>query len=284
MNYKEMDDLLAISLNKINQAGESPDEYTPTMRQTLLNMGQNEAVRLLKKHYLNILDVEVTSQALVSGSYFDLSGLTLKPKNWDKGLKTVKITGGYYCGKISDDEMKLVANNQLTFYTDNPRYRVSGTKIYIHPTQGTTDTIDLSYRREPNKMYVSVASGSIVAGMTYYVTGTVTYNSVSKTDGSTFIGVSGVTTFTGTGYVSACCEFDEDIQMAILEFAKYYGFRTGEDRNRAKDAYDDGLSIISDINMSSHITDSITDNNPAIEEYDVGLIKITRPTTMTIPT
>lgn len=282
MNYKEMDDLLALSLNQINQAGEAPFEYTPTMRQTLLNMGQNEAVRLLKSHHLNILDVDVTAQALVSGSYFDLSGLTLKPKNWDKGLKLVKITGGYYCGKISDDEMKLVANNQLTFYTDNPRYRVSGTKIYIHPTQGTTDTIDLSYRREPIKMQLSVTT--IAVGQTYEVNGSITYNSILYTDGQTFVGVTGKTTFTGTGYVSIGCEFDDDIQMAILEFAKYYGFRTGGDRNRAKDAYEEGASIISDINMSAHVTDSITDNNPVIEEYDAGIIKITRPTTMTIPT
>lgn len=288
MTYKEMDDLLALSLNEINQAGDSPFEFTPTMRQTFLNMGQNEAIRLLNKHHLSVLDTDVTGKALVGGSYYDLTGLSVLPFDYDKGLDGVLITGGKYCDKLSFQEVKDKANARQTFSNDRPRYYVRGTRIYILPTQATDATIALSYRREPNKMYLSVSNGDIKAGVTYLVNGytTFSYNNVSKTDGMTFVGLAGNVGFssTGTGYVSACCEFSENIQMAILEFAKHYGFDIGNDSRRASDAYNKGLMKIENINASAAPTDTITNNNPVFDELDEEAVQFGGTFNIVIPT
>lgn len=90
----------------------------------------------------------------------------------------------------------------------------------------TVDDYYLTYFKKPQEVDVAnVASGSIVAGTTYGVYNTdgsyVTYNSINYYSGSTFIGLSGTTTYTesGTSTVNTSCNLPEHTHDEIVKLA-----------------------------------------------------------------
>lgn len=84
----------------------------------------------------------------------------------------------------------------------------------------------LTYLKKPQTIDVAnVASGSIVAGVTYGIYNTdssyVTYDSENYYTGDTFIGVSGTTTYTpsGTSTVNTACNLPEHTHDEIVKLA-----------------------------------------------------------------
>lgn len=83
----------------------------------------------------------------------------------------------------------------------------------------------MRYIRKPNVINLitttTVPSGSIAVGKTYLVVGNnIVYNSITYTPGNTFIGITGVTTFTGTGTINLLasnCDLPEHTHREIVD-------------------------------------------------------------------
>jgi len=266
-----MDLATMVDLFNIKVGDPKANEFNISHKLHYLNQGQNRVIRLLKREMLEDIDASDTSQTLGSSGEYDLSSLTYTVFDNYRAIDAVRLTNGNFCDKVSYREYMSMINKSYTINSSCPIYYRRGNIIYVVPYSG--HTIDVYYMRKPNVMTNSVTSGNIVADTSYYVhqnTGassfTVTYNSTEYTDGDSFTGVSGVTTFatTGSGRVMLGCEFDNDIQETIVLMSAYMALDdTSVDNEyyeklmmRAQSLYAKAMHNIDEMNKNCKISDS----------------------------
>ena len=229
-------------------------DLPPALLLELLNNGQDRLIAKLNRNIIRTLDTSATSQSLNSTTgAFDLSTLTYEVWRKTQGIDGIKLTDGRTCARITYQEFKMYTKT-VTIY--EPIYYIRGTTIYVQPYD--SQTIDIYYRREPATIRQHVASGSIEAGVTYYVHNytTVTYNEIEYTDGETFVGVSGTTTYTatGTGYVCVNSELEDHLHMMLVGLS-LEKFITRSDLSRIH--YESALREIEEMNDSDVGSDAL---------------------------
>jgi len=249
-----MVDALGVYLNEINQAQDAPDEFPKELRVYLLNQAQNKVVHLIEHGLLTGLQITTSALSLTAPGKYDLTELSPVILGRTKGIFGVTHKDGKYCRLVSFDEFMQYTNADFTFLTSDPIMYFLGDEIQIRPF-AASDTCVINYIQEPFKMYWNVASGSIVADVEYYNNGytKVTYDEVEYTNGQTFTGVTGETTYTatGTGFVAANCMFGLTIQEIILDMAASIGFKIGGRANRSLTAYNDAITGIEALNLTN---------------------------------
>jgi len=130
-------------------------EFTSQFKVELLNWAQDELCRLLQRHLLTELDVLETSLSLDSNGDYDITNLTYNLFDEPNGIDAVRITDGYFCLKISFKEFLMYESLNKTFNSNDPVYYVRGNKIHIEPNDGTDTTIDIYYKKKPQRMVLA---------------------------------------------------------------------------------------------------------------------------------
>jgi len=176
--------------------GDTKDrKHPPDLLLIWMNIGQDKAVTLLNRCQISEADIYVSDPVLYGDGSFDLSSLSTPTANLANSLERVRIKDGKFFDKISLQEWAKMKNDSKVFSTLEPKFYARGTKIMCEPFSAD-----------------DVATGSIVEGTVYVNYGytTVNYDGNPYTDGQSFTGVSGVTTYTvaGTGVVFATQELE----------------------------------------------------------------------------
>jgi len=155
---KEMSKLLGLYL-----LDEDEIRFNPKRKTLMLNWAQDKMVLLLTKPALFDMFTSVLAQSLdADDGYFDLTNLSTEIYSNDYGIIAIKITGGDFCDRISEEEYRKDVNNSVVYTASKPKYLMRGTKAYIYPFTSGTTTIDIYYLKKPSVMRLS-DGGSQVA-------------------------------------------------------------------------------------------------------------------------
>ena len=170
-------------------------KHPPDLLLVWMNIGQDKAVTLLNRHQISEADIYVSDPVLYGDGSFDLSSLSVATANLANSLDRVRIKDGKFFRKISLQEWAKKKGENHVFTTLEPKFYARGKKIMCEPFSAD-----------------DVATGSIEEDVVYVNYGytTVTYDGNPYTDGQSFTGVSGVTTYTtaGSGVVFATQELE----------------------------------------------------------------------------
>lgn len=147
----EMTDELGIMLNELNQAGNEPFEYTPSMGVNLLNKGQDTALTMLPGSYFTGLHIADKGIALDADGSFVFSDLSTAMYSAPLGLMGVRLNGDIFARRISFSEYLELTRNNVAFSSDDPSYYIAGDRVTVYPAS-STDTVDAHYMREPVRM------------------------------------------------------------------------------------------------------------------------------------
>ena len=187
LTHAQMIDLLGVAIDPVN-----PEKVPRSLRITLLQAAMATMIPLLRPHVVACLKTAQTSIPLDYEGAFDMATLTTEIWEQAFGIDLLRQTDNENTVYLLESQEEFNRNLERYFVYDPtaPKYHVYGSKIYCNPYPTLT----------------TVASGSIAAGTTYYVTGytSVVYNGVTVATWGSFLGVAGVPDYeaTGTGYVS----------------------------------------------------------------------------------
>ena len=191
MTNKAMVDLLDVYLG----IGKVP----LNSRLTLLNAALQKLPSLVESHITLGLGVSQTDIPLDQNGAFDLNDLTVDI--WEYALGIIELRGSksirhHHTVYRKESEEEYIFNEERGRFHHHtkPKYRIFGTQVFCDMFHNYT-------------AIVNVPSGSIVAGVTYYVTGytSLVYNAQTILKWGSFLGVAGQTdygTVVGSGYVS----------------------------------------------------------------------------------
>jgi len=141
---------LEIRLDPRGRAQKDPNAFTPGELLHLLNRAQNHVATEFTMYYVRPLQTIETAKALDANGAFDLSTLTVKILEGERGLLAVKLTGGKYCTFKTDEERRAHEDAVTTFYESEPVHWFVGKKVYVRPFAGKT--IDIEYKKQPVPM------------------------------------------------------------------------------------------------------------------------------------
>jgi len=128
------------------------NEYTPAFRVSLLNQAQTKVLIKTNRYIFEELDAVALSQSLDSEGSFNLAELSIPVFHNDKGIDSIKLSGGKFCNRISFSEYRNLVDAGTVFNVDDPIYYIRGKKLYIEPY--SNQTIDIYYMREQANMAI----------------------------------------------------------------------------------------------------------------------------------
>lgn len=124
--------------------------FSPNARLLFLNKAQLHVASELSLYYVRELQELTTSQALGSNGELDLTSLDPALLEGEKGVISVKLTGGKYCTFLTGEKRRANEDASVTYYTSAPVYYFEAGNLYVHPF--AAQTIDLCYKKIPTDM------------------------------------------------------------------------------------------------------------------------------------
>ncbi len=143
-------DELEVRLSPDGRAGGESPAYTPDMGLLWLNKAQLYVATELDIRFVRELHARAGAQALDAQGAFDLSTLSPAALEGEKGILSVKHTGGKYCRLLPDDERRENEDSSVTYSGSAPVFYLVGNTIHVSPHSGWT--VDIEYKKEPVPM------------------------------------------------------------------------------------------------------------------------------------
>jgi hypothetical protein len=138
---------------------EAPEsKFGVTERYSYLNDGQLYMAQVLPIDLVRQIETTSTAQAVATDGSITLSSLSPKILNGDRGILSVKHSGGYYCHEILEEDWQRAVEYSLTYTESDPVYYLEGVKLYLMPYAYGTTTGVIRYRAVPTAITDSVAS------------------------------------------------------------------------------------------------------------------------------
>lgn len=147
---KMIDDIETYLRLLATKAGLDEILFTPDENLLFLNKAQRCVCTELSIYYIRELQKLATSQALGLSGELDLTSLDPALLEGEKGVISVKLTGGKYCTPLTDEKRRANEDASVTYYTSAPVYYFEGKYLYVLPFSGYT--ADILYKRLPEPM------------------------------------------------------------------------------------------------------------------------------------
>jgi hypothetical protein len=151
MSYvQEMVDTLGLRLAVKGRAQAPPDVFGLSARLSFLNEAQLEIVARLKIHHVREIETVASAQTLDSEGAFDLTTLTPKILEIERGIVDVKLHGGKHAKLLTDEDRRVDEDASVSYSESDPRFYFIGTDLHVVPYSGYT--ADITYKAVPTAM------------------------------------------------------------------------------------------------------------------------------------
>ncbi len=145
--------------SRLLAAGAYPHEdfFSPDIMLECLNEAQRYVCKELRIQAVREIETAKSSQALDSSGAVNLTTLNPLPLEGESGILTVRLHGGKFCRKLTDEKRREEEEAGTVYSTGDPVFYFEGEKLYIRPCDG--QTVDLVYKKQPVEMAFSDTQG-----------------------------------------------------------------------------------------------------------------------------